>query len=81
MRLRGLSDRKIKGLRPALLGVNPRVFPTQLTSRAQPTQRHLFSRHEQVGQKHGDGRDVGDQHEGDQHGDIEGNTASGCSFN
>jgi hypothetical protein len=36
----------------------------------------LFPRHEQVGQEHSDGRDIGDQHKGDEHGDIERNTSS-----
>ena len=36
----------------------------------------LFSGHEQVGQEHGDGRDIGDKHERDKHRDIEWNTAS-----
>lgn len=34
----------------------------------------LFPGHEQVGQKHSDDRDIGDKHERDKHGDIEGDT-------
>ncbi len=34
----------------------------------------LLPRHEQVGQEHGDGRDIGDHHEGDKHRNIERNT-------
>ena len=34
----------------------------------------LFHRHQQVRKEHGNPRDIGNEHERDQHGDIEGNT-------